>query len=66
MTEDGYYEFFIAHNSEYLIKLSSDSNVYVYLSKLEKMEIQELALLEARIRESGEKVLLTTVELKQL
>ena len=27
-----------SHNSEYLIKLSSDENLYVYVSKIEKME----------------------------
>ena len=40
--------------------------VKIHHTKLEKMEAQELALLEARIQESGEKALLTAVELKQL
>lgn len=51
------------------IKDAEENRTYtvkIHHTKLEKMEIQELALLEARIQESGEKVLLTTVELKQL
>ena len=40
--------------------------VTVHHTKLEKMEEQELALLEARIHESGEKVMLAEVEFKQL
>lgn len=32
-----------AHNSEYLIKLSSEANVNVYLSKIEKMENRPLS-----------------------
>lgn len=40
--------------------------VKVHHTKLEKMEMQELALLEARIQESGEKVLLAAVELERL
>jgi hypothetical protein len=32
-----------SHNSEYLIKLSSDSNMDVYISKIEKMENRPLA-----------------------
>lgn len=40
--------------------------VKIHHTKLEKMEAQELALLEARIQESGEKALLAAVELKRL
>ena len=32
-----------SHNSEYLIKLSSDDNLYVYVSKMEKMENRPLS-----------------------
>ena len=40
--------------------------VKIHHAKLERMEEQELTLLEARIQESGEKVLFAAVELKQL
>lgn len=32
-----------SHNNEYLIKLSSDDNLYVYVSKMEKMENRPLS-----------------------
>lgn len=38
----------------------------VHHTKLEKMKNQELALLKSRLQESGEKILLTEVSLKQL
>jgi hypothetical protein len=37
------YELKQAHNSEYLIKLSSDENMDVYISKMEKMENRPLS-----------------------
>lgn len=39
--------------------------ITVHHSRLEKMEVQELALLEARMQELAEDILLTEVELKQ-
>lgn len=40
--------------------------VTVHHSRLDKMEEQELKLLEARLQESGQKVLMTEVSLKKL